>query len=114
MQGLNGVQEQQVGSLGRFITAIDYKTGKIAWKHQQPSAEGTGEGTGLTTTAGHLLFGGDAGGNLVAYDPATGKPLWHVHLGVVSNAVETYMLDGRQYIIVASGDAIYAFSLNLN
>jgi len=112
MQGLNGVQEQQVGSLGRFITAVDYKTGKIAWKHQQPTAEVNGEGTGLTTTAGHLLFGGDAGGNLVAYDPLTGKPLWHVHLGVVSNAVETYMLDGHQYIIVASGDAIYAFSLN--
>ncbi len=112
MQGLNGVQEQQVGTVGRYITAIDYKTGKIAWKHPQPSAEGGGEGTGLTTTAGHLLFGGDAGGNLVAYDPATGKPLWHAHLGVVSNAVETYMLDGHQYIIVASGDAIYAFSLN--
>ena len=55
--------------------------------------------TGLTTTAGKLLFGGDANGNLVAYDPANGKPLWHTHLGLVSNAVETYMLDGRQYIL---------------
>jgi alcohol dehydrogenase (cytochrome c) len=111
MQGLNGIQEQQVGDLGRFITAIDYKTGKVAWRHPQPSAGGGGGGTGITTTAGHLLFAGDADGNLVAYDPADGKPLWHTHLGAVSNAVETYMLDGHQYILVASGDALYAFSL---
>jgi len=30
----------------------------------------------------------------------------------VSNAVETYMLDGRQYILAASGDSLYAFALN--
>ena len=112
MQGLNGIQEQRVGSVGKYITAIDYKTGKIAWRHLQVSAgEGAGN-TGLTTTAGKLLFGGDANGNLVAYDPANGKPLWHTHLGQVSNAVETYMLDGRQYILAASGDSLYAFALN--
>ena len=112
LQGLNGIQEQRVGSIGKYITAIDYKTGKIAWKHLQVSAgEGSGN-SGLTTTAGKLLFGGDANGNLVAYDPANGKPLWHTHLGLVSNAVETYMLDGRQYILAASGDSLYAFALN--
>jgi alcohol dehydrogenase (cytochrome c) len=112
LQGLNGIQEQRVGTKGKYITAIDYKTGKIAWRHLQVSA-GEGEGnTGLTTTAGKLLFGGDANGNLVAYDPANGKPLWHTHLGQVSNAVETYMLDGRQYILAASGDSLYAFALN--
>jgi len=37
---------------------------------------------------------------------------WHTHLGLVSNAVETYMLDGRQYILAASGDSLYAFALN--
>jgi alcohol dehydrogenase (cytochrome c) len=112
LQGLNGIQEQHVGSKGKYITAIDYRTGKIAWRHLQVSAgEGSGN-TGLTTTAGKLLFGGDANGNLVAYDPANGKPLWHTHLGQVSNAVETYMLDGRQYILAASGDSLYAFALN--
>jgi alcohol dehydrogenase (cytochrome c) len=109
MQGLNGVQEQQVGSLGHALTAIDYKTGKVAWNHPFPSG---GNGNGITTTAGHLLFDGDGNGNLVAYDPATGKPLWHTHLGAVSNAVETYMLDGHQYILVAGGDSLYAFTLN--
>jgi alcohol dehydrogenase (cytochrome c) len=94
-----------VGSGGDFLTAIDYKTGKIAWRHR------SGGATGLLTTAGHLLFGGDTGGNLVAYDPENGKPLWHTHLGQVSNAPQTYMLDGHQYLLEASGDTLYAFML---
>ena len=113
MQGLNGVLEQQVGSFGRFLTAVNYKTGKPVWKHPQISAEGEGGGdTGILTTAGHLLFTGDADGDFVAYDPETGNPLWHARLGEVSNAAETYMLDGRQYVLVASGTTLYAFCLN--
>jgi alcohol dehydrogenase (cytochrome c) len=61
--------------------------------------------------AGKSLFAGDASGNLVAYDPANGKILWHTRLGQVSNAPETYMLDGHQYILAAAGDALYAFTL---
>jgi len=45
LQGLNGIQEQRVGKKGKYITAIDYKTGKIAWRHLQGSA---GEGEGNT------------------------------------------------------------------
>jgi alcohol dehydrogenase (cytochrome c) len=82
------------------------------WRHLQPSVTGSGGNDGLTATAGKLLFGGDVSGNLVAYDPTDGKSLWHTHLGRVSNAVETYMLDGRQYILAASGDTLYAFALN--
>jgi hypothetical protein len=26
--------------------------------------------------------------------------------------VETYMLDGHQYVLAASGDSLYAFALN--
>jgi alcohol dehydrogenase (cytochrome c) len=111
LQGLNGVQEQPVGSMGNYITAIDYKTGKIAWRHLQPSL-GEGSNHGLLTTAGKLLFSGDSNNNLVAYDPATGNPIWHTHMGHVSNAVETYMLDGKQYILAASGDMLFAFALN--
>ena len=111
MQGLNGVLEQSVGSMGNYIVAIDYKTGKIVWHHLQPSV-GEGVNHGLLTTAGKLLFSGDSNGNLVAYDPATGKPVWHTHMGRVSNAVETYMLDGKQYLLAASGDQLFTFALN--
>jgi hypothetical protein len=33
-------------------------------------------------------------------------------MGHVSNAVETYMLDGKQYILAANGDVLFAFALN--
>jgi alcohol dehydrogenase (cytochrome c) len=110
--GLGGKEEVGLGSLGSYLTAIDYKTGKVAWRHKYPSAGGGGGGlNGILTTAGKLLFQGDLGGNLVAFDPANGKILWHSHLGNVSNAPETYMLDGHQYVLVAAGDTLFTFTL---
>jgi len=106
--GLGGKEEAEVGSGGSFLTAIDYTTGKIAWKRPY---YGEGGGGGLLTTAGKLLFGGDGAGNLVANDVATGKPLWHTHIGYVSNAPQTFMLDGHQYLIAATGDTMWAFLL---
>jgi alcohol dehydrogenase (cytochrome c) len=108
--GLGGKDELGVGSMGAYLTAIDYKTGKIAWRHRYPGTGGN-LGNGFLTTAGKLLFGGDLSGNLVAYDPANGKILWHARLGNVSNAPETYMLDGHQYILIAAGDTLYTFTL---
>jgi alcohol dehydrogenase (cytochrome c) len=37
--------------------------------------------------------------------------LWHARLGNVSNAPQTYMLDGKQYVIVAAGDQLFSFYL---
>ena len=109
--GLGGKDELNLGTINSYLAAIDYKTGKTVWKHRYPTIGGLG-GNGLLTTAGKLLFGGDVGGNIVAYDPANGKPLWHAYLGTqVSNAPETYMLDGHQYLLVAAGDTLYAFTL---
>ncbi len=106
--GLGGKDEVGLGSLGSYLTAIDYKTGKVAWRHKYPNNGGM---NGILTTAGKLLFAGDTSGNLVAYDPADGKILWHSRLGSVSNAPETYMLDGHQYVLVAAGDTLYSFTL---
>ncbi len=108
--GLGGRDELELGSLGGYLTAIDYRTGKVVWRHRYPGTGG-GLANGILTTAGKLLFAGDLAGNLVAYDPANGKILWHTHLGNVSNAPESYMLDGHQYILVAGGDTLYAFTL---
>jgi alcohol dehydrogenase (cytochrome c) len=108
--GLGGKEEDGVGTLGAYLTAIDYKTGKVAWRHRYPGTGGN-LGNGILTTAGMLLFAGDIGGNLVAYDPTNGNILWHTHLGQISNAPETFMLDGHQYILVAAGDSLYTFTL---
>ena len=112
--GLGGNQSVNAGSQGNFLTAIDPKTGKIAWRRPYPSATvgAGGGGGGILATAGGLVFTGDAGGNLVAYHASTGVPLWHSRVGNISNAPITYMLDGRQYVLVATGERLYAFVLN--
>jgi alcohol dehydrogenase (cytochrome c) len=108
--GLGGKEEVGVGSGGNFLTAIDPKTGKIAWRRPYPGGYGGGGG-GILATAGKLVFTGDAGGNFVAYDAVTGKPVWHSRIGSVSNPPMTFMLDGKQYLLVASRDTLYAFAL---
>ena len=108
--GLGGKEEVFVGSGGNFLTAIEPKTGRIAWRRPYPGF-GTGGGGGLLTTAGRLVFAGDAGGNIVAYDAAAGKPLWHSHIGNVTNPPQTYLVDGKQHLLVAAGDTLYAFTL---
>ena len=63
-----------------------------------------GEGTSATVPPSKSLI----------VDPANGKILWHAGLGAqVSNAPETFMIDGRQYVLIAAGDILYAFALNL-
>ena len=109
--GLGGTNEVSVGSDGSYRTAIDYQTGKIAWQHRYPGFQNYGVQNGPLVTAGRLIFAGDPAGNLVAYDDKTGNPLWHARVGV-SNAPETYMMDGKQYILVGAGSMLYAFVLN--
>ena len=65
--------------------------------------------SGIVATVG--AFVADAGGNIVAYDALTGKILWHARVGGVSNAPQTYKIDGRQHVLVAAGDQLFAFVL---
>ena len=65
----------------------------------------------MLATAGRLVLAGDGGGNLVAHDAATGVPIWHSHVGSVSNPPQTYLLDGRQHVLVATGDRLFDFLL---
>jgi alcohol dehydrogenase (cytochrome c) len=109
--GLGGKDEQLVAAMGSYLTAIDYKTGKIAWRHRYPGVGGSGGGPGVLTTAGKLVFAGDVSNNLIAYDASNGKILWHARTGGVSNAPQTYMLDGKQYLLVAAGDTLFSFYL---
>jgi alcohol dehydrogenase (cytochrome c) len=107
--GLGGILGGGGVSPGNAIVAIDPKTAKVVWRHELP---GGGSPTGMLTTAGKLVFAGDGSGNLVALDAAKGTPLWHARIGNVSNAPQTYMLDGKQYVLAAGGDVLVAFVLN--
>ncbi len=92
-----------------ILTAIDYKTGQIRWKHDMGEGEDV---AGILTTAGNVLFTGDNSGNLLALDPASGKTLWHVSVGadMVASPM-TYELDGRQYLLTPVGNNLLAWSL---
>jgi acido-empty-quinoprotein group A len=92
-----------------FLVGMDYKTGKIRWKHEIGRGEGV---AGALTTAGNLLFTADNADNLLALDPATGKTLWHAHVGgEMTTAPTTYELDGKQYLLTPVGNLIFAWVL---
>lgn len=64
---------------------------------------------GTLATAGNLVFQGTGEGELLAYDSATGKQLWSWRGdGAIQSAPTTVMVDGSQYILVASGNAASA------
>jgi alcohol dehydrogenase (cytochrome c) len=94
------------------LLAIDYRTGKVRWQRDLGSEQGT---PGVLTTAGHLLFTGDLAGNLLALDPSDGTVLWHTRGGgSLNNGPMTYELHGRQYVVTAVGDIVYAWTLPQN
>ena len=63
---------------------------------------GEGSNVGL---AALTQFWGDPGGKMFrAYDKQTGEVVWEIELpGGTSGSPMTYMVDGRQYIVVAVG-----------
>jgi alcohol dehydrogenase (cytochrome c) len=98
-------REHQYGAL----RALDARTGELRWEFRYPQPNLAG----VMSTASGLVFSGDQEGNFNAFDAATGKPLWHYQTGtsVWGAAPMTYMLDGRQQVLIASGAALVSFSL---
>ena len=67
---------------------------------------------GVLATAGNVLFGSIADGNLVALDSKTGKYLWHYQTGNRHAAAPmSYSVDGKQYVALEAGNLIVSFSL---
>lgn len=59
---------------------------------------------GSVTTAGNLVFHGDVGGYLYAYDASKGGILWKSYLGLgISAPPISYSVDGRQYVSILVG-----------
>jgi alcohol dehydrogenase (cytochrome c) len=82
------------------VTALNYNTGKIAWQVKTPQPMIGG----ILATSGGLLFTGEANGWFKAYDAASGKVLWQFQAGAGVNAPpSSYMVDGKQYIVVGAG-----------
>lgn len=91
------------------IDAIDYQTGKLRWTHELGPG---GSSAGVLTTDSGVTFTGDAHGNILALDTATGKTLWHAGTGAgMQSSPTTYELDGRQYVMTSSGGILFAWAL---
>jgi mono/diheme cytochrome c family protein/glucose dehydrogenase len=59
---------------------------------------------GVLTTAGNLVFQGDANGLFSAYNAEDGTRLWSVATGsAIGAAPVTYMLDGEQRVLIPIG-----------
>jgi len=90
------------------LEAIDVFSGKKKWSFPYFS----NPNGGALSTAGGLVFGGDSDGNFIALDALAGHDLWHVQLGaaIYSTAI-TFAIDGKQYVAVPAGSALFAFAL---
>jgi len=92
------------------LRAIDPATGERKWEfpYISPST------SGVLTTASGLAFTGDAEGNFLAIDSHTGKLLWHFQMGSALHGTSpiTYMLDGRQHVLVPAGTTLTAWALS--
>jgi alcohol dehydrogenase (cytochrome c) len=91
------------------LRALDAATGKLAWEFRFPSPSIAG----VMSTASGLVFAGDQEGNFTAFSAATGEELWHYQTGssIWGAAAMTYLLDGRQHVLIPSGAALISFAL---
>jgi alcohol dehydrogenase (cytochrome c) len=90
------------------LRAIDPLTGALQWEWKHPSPTWSG----VLSTAGGLVFTGDAEGNFMALEAASGKVLWHFQCGAsVYSSPMSFAVDGQQYVAIAAGSALFTFGL---
>jgi glucose dehydrogenase len=66
----------------------------------------------VLTTAGDVLFAGGRDGQFVSLDARDGKLLWETNLGPsVSAGPMTYAVNGKQYLSIQGGSALFTFTL---
>ncbi|MEZ5693689.1 MAG: PQQ-dependent dehydrogenase, methanol/ethanol family [Altererythrobacter sp.] len=94
------VRQQMADLHTGALVAWDPVAQKEAWRVSQP---GPWNG-GTLSTAGGLVFQGNAGGEFVAFDAKSGKQLWSfpAQTGVIA-APMSFSVGGEQYIAVLAG-----------
>jgi len=88
------------GNWAGWVYASDADTGTWKWrvKTNYPIQ------SGMTPTAGGVVFFGDMGGNFYAVDASDGRKLWGGKIGgAIGGGVITYTADGAQKVAVATG-----------
>jgi len=91
-----------------FVRAYDPGTLDQRWEFKMADITWAG----VLSTAGDVVFSGGREGYFFALDGRTGEVLWKVSLGgQVNSGPMSYAVDGRQYISVAAGTALFSFAL---
>ena len=90
----------KTGSQYGILSAIHLDSGKLVWQHKTPNPLLGG----ILSTQTGLVFSGEGSGELFAVDAMTGEKLWtgESESGVNAPPI-SYLIDGKQYIAVASG-----------
>jgi alcohol dehydrogenase (cytochrome c) len=90
------------------IRALDPKTLDKKWEFKMNDITWGG----VLTTASDLLFSGGKEGYFFALDARTGALLWKASLGgQINSGPMSYSVNGKQYVTVAAGNALFAFAL---
>lgn len=102
------VQTAEVPTYGA-LRALDAVTGERKWEFRYLNLSTAG----LLSTASGLIFSADGDGNFLALDSRSGKLLWRYQLGapMYGTSPITYMVDGRQYVLVPAGTTLTAWAL---
>ncbi len=84
-----------------WVTALDATNGKVKWQYHAKAPVVSG----ITPTAGGILFGGDTKGTFFALDSDSGKPVFTMPTdGMIAGGVVTYAIAGKQYVAFTSGN----------
>jgi len=90
------------------VLAVDPNTGEKKWQFKMTDVTGSG----ILTTASDVAFSGGREGFFYALDARNGAMLWKAALGgQVASGPITYRVDGKQYVAVAAGHALFTFAL---
>ena len=90
------------------IRALSPDTGDLEWEFKM---SGVGE-SGLLSTAGDILVTGTMDGYMLVLDSFTGKNLVSLNLGGrIASSPITFTAQGKQYLAVTSGNAMFVFGL---
>lgn len=93
-------KQDAFGDFAGWLYASDADTGAWKWrvKTRYPIQ------SGVTPTAGGVVFFGDMGGNFYAVDATNGQKLWGQKIGgAIGGGVITYEAGGKQKVAVATG-----------
>jgi len=90
------------------VQAIDPATGDKKWIFKMEDVSDSG----ILTTASDVLFTGNREGYFHVLDATTGKLLWRATTGgQMAASPITYEVDGKQYVAMGSGHALFVFGL---